>query len=53
MDALGAGGVPEIVLDAFSVTPQRIVIGDTITLGCEFSCVTGVKSLTGSYGSFG
>lgn len=34
---LGAEGAPEIVLEAFSVTPQRIVIGDTITLGCELS----------------
>ncbi|MGF6604067.1 3-methyladenine DNA glycosylase AlkC [Paraburkholderia sp. GAS448] len=34
---LGAGGAPEIVLEAFSVTPQRIVIGDTITLSCKLS----------------
>jgi 3-methyladenine DNA glycosylase AlkC len=34
---LGAGGAPELVLEAFSVTPQRIVIGDTITLSCKLS----------------
>lgn len=47
---LGAGGAPEIVLEAFTVTPQRIVIGDTITLDCGLtSAAKGPQRLVVDY----
>jgi 3-methyladenine DNA glycosylase AlkC len=35
--ALGAQSTPDVAVGSFSVTPAKIVLGETITLGCELS----------------